>query len=67
MKKEIEKMEILKEYKDVLTFKELKTILKVGRNTCYRLLQTGIIPSIRIGSNYRIAKVDVINYLQNFS
>ena len=31
-------IEILKSYKDVLTLKEVQTILKIGRNKAYELL-----------------------------
>lgn len=61
----IKEVDILQEYKDVLTFSELKSILKIGKNQTYSLLQNNIIPSIRIGRDYRILKVDLINYLKN--
>ena len=57
--------EILKEYDDVLTFKEVKNILKKGRNKIYELLQNGTIPSTRIGRDYRVLKINVIKYLKN--
>lgn len=58
-------MGILTDYDDVLTFQELKNILKIGKNKCYQLLQDGIISSVKIGSTYRIPKTSVIKYLQN--
>ena len=61
----IKETEILKEFDDVLTFKEFKQVLKLGRNKAYELLQNNIISSIRIGKSYRIPKINVINYLQN--
>ena len=64
-KLEIKKTEILKDFDDVLTFKEFKQVLKLGRNKAYELLQNNIISSIRIGKSYRIPKINVINYLQN--
>lgn len=68
MKKiEIKETEILEKFDDVLTFKELKSILKKGRNKTYNLLQSGEIPSTRIGRDYRILKVNVINYLKNIN
>lgn len=60
---EIEKVEILNEYGDILTFKELKKVLKVGRTKTYQLLQDKSIKSIRIGTNYRIPKQCIIDYL----
>lgn len=64
-KLKIKEVEILNEYKDVLTFKELKEVLKLGRNKVYELLKDGTIPSTKIGRDYRILKIDVINFLQN--
>ena len=55
--------ELLKEYKDVLTFCELKKVLKLGKSKTYQLLQDGTIKSIRIGTKYRIPKPYVIKYL----
>ena len=60
---DIEKIETLKDYGDILTFKELKKVLKVGRTKTYQLLQDKTIKSIRIGTNYRIPKQYVIDYL----
>ena len=65
MQNTIIEFELLKNFDDVLTFKELQSVLKIGRNKCYELLQNEIIPSIRIGKNYRIPKINVIKYLQN--
>ena len=59
----IENYEVLKDYEDILTFKELQEVLKIGRSKTYQLLQSGTIKSIRIGTEYRIPKPYVINYL----
>lgn len=59
----IEQIEVLKDYKDVLTLEELKEILKIGRTKAYQLLQNKSIKSIKIGTNYRIPKKYVIDYL----
>lgn len=37
-----------------LTPKELQRELQIGEKLCYRLLQEGFIPSVRIGGVYRI-------------
>ncbi len=62
---EIKEFEILKDYKDVLTFKELQTAIRKGRNKTYDLLRDGTIPSIKIGRDYRILKADVIDFIYN--
>lgn len=64
-KLQIKEIEILKNFDDVLTFKELKVILGFGKNKVYTLLKNGEIPSTKIGRDYRILKINVINYLQN--
>jgi len=58
-----EKLETLKDYDDVLTFKEYQKVLKIGRNKAYQLLQDKKIMSIKIGTNYRIPKKAIIDYL----
>ena len=58
-------MQPLENYDDILTFKELKEVLKIGKNKCYELLHQNVIPTLRIGNAYRIPKINVINYLQN--
>ena len=54
---------ILKDLDDVLTFDEIKNILKIGRNKCYGLLQNNTIKSFRIGNSYRVRKDDLIDYI----
>ena len=60
-----ENYELLKDYPDVLTFKELQIILRYGRTKTYRLLKDRKIISFRDRDNneYRILKVSVIDYL----
>ena len=41
---------------DWLTPKDLQHELRIGERLCYRLLRTGAIPSVRIGSLYRVRK-----------
>jgi hypothetical protein len=54
---------MLEEYPDILTVEQLQKILKVGRNTAYKLLNDNI-KSIRIGKIHKIPKISVIQYLQ---
>lgn len=62
---ENKEIELLADFDDVLTVTEMRQALKIGRNKCYNLLTTGTIPSKRIGRDYRIPKINIINYLQN--
>ena len=58
-------MWMLRRYKDILSVKELCEILHIGKNTAYHLLQSGEIPSVRIGKVYKIPKQAVEKYLKN--
>lgn len=61
-----QQIELLKDYKDVLTVHELGQALNISRNTCYKLLHNGAIKSIKIGSSYRIPKIYILEYLYKF-
>lgn len=53
------------DFDDILTIDELAELLKIGKNTAYRLINSGQIKSIRIGRNHRIVKESVIKYILN--
>lgn len=55
---------MLEDYQDVLDTKDICQILRIGRKTAYRLLNSGELPCRRIGRNYKIRKDAVIEYLQ---
>ena len=55
---------MFKQYPDVVSIKQLQTMLGVGRNTAYDLLKKNKIQSIRIGRVHKIPKVNIIKYLQ---
>ncbi len=54
---------MLSKYPDVVSVNELKEILRVGKNTIYKLLQDNTIKSIKIGKKYIIPKSSIINFL----
>jgi len=54
---------MLKSCRDILSVKELCKVLGIGKNTAYRLLQSGALKSVRIGKVYKIPKDFVIDYL----
>ncbi len=56
-------MRMFNSYPDVLSVKQLCEILDIGKNTAYRLLQSGEIKSIKIGKVYKIPKKEVRRYL----
>lgn len=47
----------------VLTIEELAPLLNVGKCTAYELVRSGQIKSIKIGSQYRILKQELRQYL----
>lgn len=49
---------------DVITVKELSTILRIGINGAYDLVRTGAIQSIRVGRQYRIPRKAILDYLE---
>lgn len=53
----------LKEYPDVLTTKDLQGILGISGKTVFRLLHSGQIKSIKVGRNFRIPKIYLLQYL----
>jgi excisionase family DNA binding protein len=54
---------MLHEYPDILTVGQLQQVLKIGRNTAYKLLNDNVIKSKRIGKIHKIPKSNVIEYL----
>lgn len=52
-------------YPDVVDIKQLREMLGVGITKAYALVNNSIIPSKKIGREYKIPKVMVINYLTN--
>lgn len=53
----------LKEYPDVLTTKDLQSILGISGKTVFRLLHSGQIKSIKVGRNFRVPKIYLLQYL----
>ena len=45
--------------------KELQEILRYKKEKVYKILQNKILPSIRLGKKYLIAKEDVIKYIKS--
>ena len=56
-------MGMLEKFGDVLCIEELCEVLQIGKNSAYRLLQTGELSARRIGRIWRIPKTAVIDFL----
>lgn len=55
------------EYDDLLTVREACDILKIGRNSLYKLLSSGKIKAYRNGNRWYILKENVIDYMRKAS
>ena len=51
------------DYPDVVTVKEMQKMLRIGRNTAYKLVNSGKIPSVQVGASYLIAKKNIEKFL----
>lgn len=49
---------------EVMTFKECKGLLKVGKNTLLDLIHIGQIQAFKVGSRWKITKQAVIEFIQ---
>ena len=54
---------IFKNYPDALSLSEFAEMLGISRKLASNLIHTGKIPAIKIGREYRIAKINVIHLL----
>ena len=52
-------------YPDVVKVDDLMTMLHIGRNKAYELLNSNTIQSIRIGKKYLIPKYRIIEFIKN--
>lgn len=49
---------------DLLTTKQVQTLLRVDRTTIYRMVEGGQLPAIRVGKQWRFSRTDVERWLQ---
>lgn len=55
--------DFLKDYDEILTVDDLCKILKLSRNTMYKLIADGEIKTIKLGNKHRIPKQYLIDFL----
>ena len=59
---------MLDNYNEVLKPEEVRKILSIGRNSIYKLLNSGELAGYRLGEKrWRITKQSVINYIISHS
>lgn len=49
---------------EIMTFKECRNLLKVGKNTLLNLLHNDEIHAFRIGNRWKIPKKSVMDYIK---
>jgi len=57
---------VLKEYPDVMAVKEVSKVLSVSTKTVYKLLNQGVITSLKVGREFRVPKVYLMQYIKVF-
>ena len=56
----------LRAYPDALTVKEVAEILRVSTKTVYKLIKEHTIPAVKVGREQRVAKSQLITFLQKY-
>ena len=55
--------EIFLEYSDIVTVDEVMKMLRLGKNTVYKLLKDDEIMNVKVGARYVIPKQSVIEFV----
>lgn len=48
-----------------MTVAEVAAVLRVSRMTVYRMVHTGVLPSVRVGRSFRVPEKAVDDYLRD--
>lgn len=55
--------EIFSEYSDIVTVDEVMKMMRLGKNTVYKLLKDDEIMNVKVGARYIIPKQSVIEFV----
>lgn len=55
---------MLEQYEEIMSVDDLCEIFKIGRGRVYELLQSNQISAFRLGRNWKIPKIAVIDYIK---
>lgn len=55
--------EMFSEYSDIVTVDEVMKMLRLGKNTVYKLLKDDEIMNVKVGARYIIPKQSVIEFV----
>lgn len=59
------KSQVIEQLPVLLTPKDVMDILGVGKNTVYRLLNSGELQGLRIGRNWKIVETSLMHFMTN--
>lgn len=51
------------EYPEIVSVSQMKTMLGISRHAAYNLVRDGQIPAIKIGTSFRILKLNIIKFM----
>ena len=55
----------LEGYPDILEVEDFCKILRIGKNSAYKILESRVIPAFRVGSSWKITKAAMMDFLNN--
>lgn len=64
MTADLERTMDIRQYPEALTVAEAAEILRVSTKTVYKLIRSGMIPSVKVGRENRIAKTMLMRHLR---
>ena len=59
--------QMFESYPDVITIDDLQSMLHIGRNTAYKILQDKLIKTLKIGKKYISPKASVVKFVASIS
>lgn len=51
------------DYPEIVSVAQMQTMLGISRHTAYDLVRDGSIPAVKIGTSFRILKLNIIKYI----
>lgn len=63
VKNEVNQNLLFENYPDIVNIRQMRTMLGIGKNLAYELLHSNTIKSLRIGREYKIPKIYIIQYV----
>lgn len=51
------------DYPEIVSVAQMQTMLGISRHAAYNLVRDGSIPAVKIGTSFRILKLNIIKYM----